>query len=684
MLRILRRMAGVCAALALVSANAATVTYSFTNPLSTTEINQTGSLSLFDSNLGTLTGASLTVTGNLESVVSFVNSASRNQRIRLISSSDVGLSSSLGAVHQLFNHSSDLSIAIDTGLQTLASGATYVSPLLTDQKILTANLNTALAALSAPGGGNFNLNCESLSSVSVSGGGGNVRYSQATKAGCGATITYTYDPAPPSIDLTIAKTVTSSGPYIVGSNVAYSLVARNLGPGVAQPAIVVKDLLPAGLTYVSATGTNWSCAAAGQTITCTRAAGAGTLASNASADAITVTAKVAAGATGSLVNLAQVNPAANETLVESNPLGAGNNGYETGDPATGSNNDASATIAVTDSIDLTIAKTVTSSGPYIVGSNVTYSLLARNLGPGVAQPAIVVKDLLPTGLTYVSATGTNWSCAAAGPTITCTRAAGASTLAANASADAITVTAKVATGATGSLVNVAQVNPAGNETVPESSPLGTATGGYEDGNPASGSNNDASATVAVTDRIDLTLTKTVTSTGPYIVGSNVTYSLLARNLGLGTAQAAIVVKDLLPAGLTYVSATGTNWSCAAAGPTITCTRAAGASTLAANASADAITVTAKVATGATGSLVNVAQVNPAGNETVPESSPLGTATGGYEDGNPASGSNNDDSKAIVVAAAAAIPTLNEWMLLLLSVMLGLLAMRQAQGRRHMK
>ena len=184
--------------------------------------------------------------------------------------------------------------------------------------------------------------------------------------------------------------------------------------------------------------------------------------------------------------------------------------------------------------------------------------------------------------------------------------------------------------------------------------------------------------------IDLTLTKTVTSTGPYIVGSNVTYSLLARNLGLGTAQAAIVVKDLLPAGLTYVSATGTNWSCAAAGQTITCTRDAAAGTLAANASADAITVTAKVATGATGSLVNVAQVNPAGNETVPESSPLGTATGGYEDGNPASGSNNDDSKAIVVAAAAAIPTLNEWMLLLLSVMLGLLAMRQAQGRRHMK
>ena len=185
--------------------------------------------------------------------------------------------------------------------------------------------------------------------------------------------------------------------------------------------------------------------------------------------------------------------------------------------------------------------------------------------------------------------------------------------------------------------------------------------------------------------IDLTIAKAVTSSGPYIVGSNVTYSLLARNLGPGTAQPAIVVKDQLPAGLSYVSATGTNWSCAAAGQAITCTRTA-AGTLAANASADAITVVAKIDASVTAgtSLVNYAQVIPAGNETVPESNPLGTANGGYEDGNPASGSNNDDSKAIGVTVAGAVPALNEWMLLLLSVMLGLLAMRHAQGRRHMR
>ena len=336
-------------------------------------------------------------------------------------------------------------------------------------------------------------------------------------------------------------------------------------------------------------------------------------------------------------------------------------------------------------IDLTIAKAVTSSGPYIVGSNVTYSLLARNLGPGTAQPAIVVKDQLPAGLTYVSASGTNWSCAAAGQAITCTRASGAGTLAANASADVITVTAKVAAGATGSLVNMAQVNPAANETLVESNPLGTGNNGYETGDPTVGSNNDDSKAITVVQAIDLTIAKSV-GAGAYSPGSNVSYSLLARNLGPATAQAAIVVKDLLPAGLTYVSASGTNWSCTAAGQTVTCTRASGAGTLAANASADAITVVAKVdASVAIGtSLVNHAQVAPAANETVPESNPLGTANGGYEDGNPASGSNNDDSKAIVVAVPTAVPTLNEWMLLLLSVMVGLLAMRQAQGRRHMR
>jgi uncharacterized repeat protein (TIGR01451 family) len=157
-------------------------------------------------------------------------------------------------------------------------------------------------------------------------------------------------------------------------------------------------------------------------------------------------------------------------------------------------------------------------------------------------------------------------------------------------------------------------------------------------------------------RIDLTIAKTVTSTGPYTPGaSNVTYSLVASNRGPATAQAAIVVKDRLPAGLNLVSATGTNWSCAPAtgnGPIeVTCTRSATASTLAANAAADTITVTAAVAATASGSLQNVAQVNPSATETIPESNPLGTTDSGYEDANNATGSNNDSGAQITVGSA---------------------------------
>ncbi len=71
-----------------------------------------------------------------------------------------------------------------------------------------------------------------------------------------------------SYDLTIVKTVTSTGPYLAATPVSFSLVASNNGPGVALDGLTVTDRLPVGLSYagVPATGgVEWSCAApAGQ------------------------------------------------------------------------------------------------------------------------------------------------------------------------------------------------------------------------------------------------------------------------------------------------------------------------------------------------------------------------------------------------------------------------------------
>jgi uncharacterized repeat protein (TIGR01451 family) len=156
---------------------------------------------------------------------------------------------------------------------------------------------------------------------------------------------------------------------------------------------------------------------------------------------------------------------------------------------------------------------------------------------------------------------------------------------------------------------------------------------------------------------DLRMTKAITSSGTYVPGSTVTYSLTARNLGPGAAGAAIVVKDQLPTGLTAVSAAGTNWSCTpqtGAAIEITCTRTA-TTVLAASADADVIIVTATVDAGVAGNtnLANKAQVNPSAADVAAgktELNPLGTGDNGYDDGNNAIGSNNDDAKTITVAA----------------------------------
>ena len=68
------------------------------------------------------------------------------------------------------------------------------------------------------------------------------------------TNTSVASPLPTSYaDLEVAKTV-SAGPYYVGSTITYTIKARNLGPSHEQD-VLVRDLLPAGLTYVSSTTT---------------------------------------------------------------------------------------------------------------------------------------------------------------------------------------------------------------------------------------------------------------------------------------------------------------------------------------------------------------------------------------------------------------------------------------------
>jgi uncharacterized repeat protein (TIGR01451 family)/uncharacterized protein (TIGR03382 family) len=183
-----------------------------------------------------------------------------------------------------------------------------------------------------------------------------------------------------------------------GSQVTYTITVTNNGPDAVQGASVT-DLFPAALTGVS-----WTCAPAAA---CGTASGSGningvlvSLASGASAT-FTVTATVDAAATGTITNTATVSVAAPNH-----------------DP-NGSNNSATDTDTVAANADLSVTLT-DSPDPVQEGGTLTYTLAVNNAGPSTASGVTATLDL-PAGTTFVSASGTGWSCSEAGGVVTCTR-----------------------------------------------------------------------------------------------------------------------------------------------------------------------------------------------------------------------------------------------------------------------
>lgn len=222
-------------------------------------------------------------------------------------------------------------------------------------------------------------------------------------------------PADPNIAVT--KTVTSTGPYVAGSTVAYSIVVTNNGT-VALDGVTVEE--QAGVTLGACTpAIPTDALAVGATVTCTA----------------THTVTNADLAAGTYRNVVTARGFVNR--------------LETEVVATDTVDEAMA------AADLAIANTMTTIEP-VAGGNVTYSLVVNNIGPSAATD-IVVLDPMPTGFTLVSAGGDGWTCTGT-TTVRCTVTSG-SPLASGASLPAITVVAFADAGLQGATVtNTATVS----------------------------------------------------------------------------------------------------------------------------------------------------------------------------------------------------------------------------------
>lgn len=198
----MKKIAAALAAAALCAgAQAATVSDSFTNALQITDFtNQTGTLDLFNSSLGTLTGVSLTLFGQSITDLTLTNTSGSLSEASASTRTRLTFSSSLSGLNSLISGTYQIQLLPTTDEVVLNPGQSVSFNDLSDNgSYVVSGLNSILSAFNSSAGHNtFTISCSSATRLLTSVSGGNSDATQSTEAGCGATVTYTYTAAPPT------------------------------------------------------------------------------------------------------------------------------------------------------------------------------------------------------------------------------------------------------------------------------------------------------------------------------------------------------------------------------------------------------------------------------------------------------------------------------------------------------
>lgn len=418
------------------------------------------------------------------------------------------------------------------------------------------------------------------------------------------------------VDLVVAK-ADSPDPVVAGETITYTITLTNNGPDPATD-VSLTDGVPAQATYVSFTApVGW-----------------------------TLTSEPNVGETGTVIAttpLFGVGSAEFTLVVRANPnLGSGAiitntvSSNSPNDPQPASDTEQTSVIT---RADLVVSKT-DSPDPVVAGTDLTYTLTLTNEGPSDAQN-VTLSDTVPTGTTFVSSSQTS------GPAFTLTDPPGPT------GTFSATITT-LAAGASATFTLVVRVDPGvpGATTITNTASAASVV----TTDPDTTDDSDTETTGVVADA-ELALTKT-DSPDPVAAGAELTYTLTLANAGPSDAT-SVVLSDVLPLETTFVSVTQTS------GPAFTLfppvvgnhgTFTAMASPFAAGAEAVfALVVRVDGLTPPGTSIENEALVQASNADSVFASTT--TTTSAREDVPP-------------------IPTLSEWMLLLLTVALAATAIRR--------
>jgi uncharacterized repeat protein (TIGR01451 family) len=301
-------------------------------------------------------------------------------------------------------------------------------------------------------------------------------------------------------DLAVFKSGATNA--LAGTNFTYTITLTNNGPATATNAVVT-DTLPAGVTFVSASGgglhTNgvitWPA-----------------LASFTNAASTNYTVVVTLPASGTLTNVA-----------------AATSGTTDPDPANNNGSAAASRVITTITPVANLAMFKTGPTNVVAATNLTYTLTLTNLGPSTASN-VVASDTLPAGVTFVSASagGTHSNGIVTWPALA-------------------------------AFTNAATTNFTVTVTAPANAAVLTnaaaATSDTLDSDPANNNGSAAASRVVttVTSLADVAVFKTGLTNA--FAGTNLVYTILVTNLGPSTAS-NVVVSDTLPAGAVFLSASG--------------------------------------------------------------------------------------------------------------------------------
>jgi uncharacterized repeat protein (TIGR01451 family) len=316
----------------------------------------------------------------------------------------------------------------------------------------------------------------------------------------GGDYTRTFTIVPPQADVAVTVALDNAQP-IEGGTVHYTLtLGDNAGPQAAS-GMQVTDLLPAGLTLVTATP------AAGTTY-----------------DPLTglwSVGSLAIGGSATLVLTATVNSnTLGQTITNSATITAAGQA----DPNS-TNNTAATDLIVQPSADLAVGQTLDDLKP-IEGEVVHYTVTVRNqTGPGPAS-GIAVTDVLPAGVTFLSATS------------------GAGTFDGGTEVWSL---GSLAVGGSATLVIAATVNAKTLGTLLTNAASITAAA---QGDPNS-ANNTSTLSARVRPGADLNIIQTVDKVTP-AAGTRVQFTITVDNLAGPDDANDVTIDEILPDGLRLV------------------------------------------------------------------------------------------------------------------------------------